>query len=127
MELVVDEDEDEDEMMEEEEEDDVDDVFDDDVDGTISDEEVRIEDVEDFDVDVEVDEVVFDAAGVELGRIGIFSPAAKLTYVLSRQPAPQYSVLLPAQVMLQSESEATSPEMVLPVKHWLAYSTPKYF
>lgn len=76
----------------------------------VDDEDLRVDDVE-----VEVDEVFVDEAGVGRGRAGAFSPAARLTYVLNRHPAPQYSVLLPAQVMLQSESDATGPLMVLPV------------
>jgi len=76
----------------------------------VDDEDLRVDDVE-----VEVDDVFVDEAGVGWGRAGAFSPAARLTYVLNRHPAPQYSVLLPAQVMLQSEFDATGPLMVLPV------------
>jgi len=61
--------------------------------------DVEMVDDEDFRVDdVEVDEVFEDelvvelveATGVGLGRAGAFSPGARLTYVLNRQPAPQY-------------------------------------
>jgi len=81
----------------------------------VDDEDLRVDDVE-VEVEVEVNEVFDDEeASVGRGRAGAFSPAARLTYVLNRHPAPQYSVLLPAQVMLQSESDAIGPLIVLPV------------